>query len=216
MEPPKEGVEQPESPFFPGVLTFRQHQLDCNCKLIWGLLKRHRPWFKLKKVLLARASAPQFAECIYKDVFQCKLYRQLPLLNGQEENLPRNIQKEGCLIVYPWLPQLTSPHLLWANASTHKHGAGSQHSSELHRIHMCGEGVCAETGEDAHQSFQRYFQSHLRRNQWCKQLHPEADSQVPQVLQGLNQMRQARKMLFPSQGVCCYEVPSRTGVTGPQ
>lgn len=81
-EPSRGHIEKAESPYFPDTLIFQVALARLLLQTHLGVFKRHRPWFELKKVLLARASAPwgtwppQFAECIYLQ--RCFLVQAIP------------------------------------------------------------------------------------------------------------------------------------------
>ena len=91
---------------------FSQHWLDC--KLI-GACLRDMDLTQAKDVLISYDlwSLGNLASTICRMHFQRRFLVQatplLPLLSGQEETLPRNVQKAGSFNVYPWLPRLTNP-----------------------------------------------------------------------------------------------------------
>lgn len=118
----------------------------------------------------------------YKDVFWCKLYHQLPLLNGQEETFPRNSWKEDSLNVYPWLLPLTSTSPYESILGRFKRTQTWSRQSAFLRVaqypSVCWWSAVQKLEKILTKAFRDCFQSHPRRNQWCKQASLKAKSQA--------------------------------------
>lgn len=152
---------------------------------------------------------PQFAECISKDVSWCKPRHRCLFWVDRRKLSQEMSRRQAPLMFTPGYlssPITCSyPGRTWAHTSMETAVSISQN---------CMFFICDGQKLEKTLRHSEIISNHFQGGTSSINSHiPRQAHRHPWILQGLNKMKRERKMLFPSQGLCCHEVPSRTGFT---